>query len=73
MGIDSEILRTCKLVHNIGYAPNPGIRHRNQCMYKIDDDTQTSYHNEKNVTVPDSPMGRGREIAWVIISNKNSF
>lgn len=34
--VDPEILRSLKVVHPIGYAPNPGTRLRNQVPYKLD-------------------------------------
>ena len=71
--IDSDILRTSKIVHNVGYAPNPGTRRRNQCMYKMDSEGPTShYSNERQMTtVPDSPMGRGKYLQGAGVSTSN--
>ncbi|GFY60287.1 PAN2-PAN3 deadenylation complex catalytic subunit PAN2, partial [Trichonephila inaurata madagascariensis] len=38
--IDSLILNTMKMVGPIGYAPNPGIRQRNQVPYQLNDSKQ---------------------------------
>ncbi len=56
MPIDSEVLRTMKVVQNVGYAPNPGNRRRNQHQYKIRAQRQS---RERKASVPDSPIGRG--------------
>ncbi|XP_074658834.1 PAN2-PAN3 deadenylation complex catalytic subunit PAN2-like [Tubulanus polymorphus] len=54
--VDPEILRTVKYTQNVGYAPNPGTRHRNEVPYQLK--SNDSKGNKKR-TVPDSPSGRG--------------
>ncbi|XP_041478319.1 PAN2-PAN3 deadenylation complex catalytic subunit PAN2-like isoform X1 [Lytechinus variegatus] len=56
--IDSEILRSMKLVQFIGYAPNTGGRRRNQVAYK--DVTGGSKKTGKDI-VPESPSGRSED------------
>lgn len=57
MSIDSDIIRSMKVVQKVGYAPNPGIRRRNQCPYKLPGPGNS---RESKNSVPDSPIGRGR-------------
>ncbi|XP_060593443.1 PAN2-PAN3 deadenylation complex catalytic subunit PAN2-like [Ruditapes philippinarum] len=53
--IDSEILRTMKVYHNVGYAPNPGKERRNQIPYTKG--TEGTAKGKSNI--PESPLGRG--------------
>ena len=57
--IDNEILRTMKIVQNVGYARNPGNRRRNQVIYKLEKSAQSG--RDRKQSVPDSPLGRGKE------------
>ncbi|ESO96381.1 hypothetical protein LOTGIDRAFT_143977 [Lottia gigantea] len=59
--IDLEILRTMKIYHNAGYAPNPGKERRNQVPYKLNKDKKSN-----NSSVPESPLGRGED-AFVLV------
>jgi len=54
--IDPEILRNTKYAQNIGYAPNPGNRKRNQRPYKVKDKAGKE-SLERTSSVPDSPLG----------------
>ncbi|XP_064614568.1 LOW QUALITY PROTEIN: PAN2-PAN3 deadenylation complex catalytic subunit PAN2-like [Liolophura sinensis] len=54
--VDSEILRSMKIYHNVGYAPNPGNKRRNQVQYKLNENNK---HRSRKSSVPESPMGRG--------------
>ncbi|KAJ8313873.1 hypothetical protein KUTeg_008434 [Tegillarca granosa] len=53
--IDPDILKTMKIQHNVGYAPNPGKERRNQIPYKLTDEKS----QKKKSGVPESPIGRG--------------
>ncbi|KAL4222806.1 poly(A)-specific ribonuclease [Mactra antiquata] len=53
--IDSEILRTMKVYHNVGYAPNPGKERRNQIPYMKNNEGS----NKGKSNIPESPLGRG--------------
>ena len=57
--IDSDILRTMKVVQNVGYAPNPGTRRRNQMNYQ----SSFSLNKKKGKNVPSSPLGRGKNLS----------
>ncbi|ELU03678.1 hypothetical protein CAPTEDRAFT_225482 [Capitella teleta] len=52
--IDPEIIRTVKMVSNVGYAPNPGGRRRNQMQRPTASSHKTTHKN----SVPDSPLDR---------------
>ncbi|XP_014664898.1 PREDICTED: PAB-dependent poly(A)-specific ribonuclease subunit PAN2-like [Priapulus caudatus] len=54
--VDSDVLRTMKVVQFIGYAPNPGTRLRNQVPYRMD---KGSKGRQRKRSVPESPLGRG--------------
>lgn len=54
--IDSEILRTMKVYHNVGYAPNPGKEKRNQIPYL----KNTDGVSKGKSNIPESPLGRGK-------------
>lgn len=56
--IDSEVLRSMKMVQNVGYAPNPGSRLRNQVNYKLSIN-KPGTQRKMNSNVPDSPLERG--------------
>ncbi|XP_048246742.1 PAN2-PAN3 deadenylation complex catalytic subunit Pan2-like isoform X1 [Haliotis rufescens] len=63
--IDPEILRTMKVYHNVGYAPNSGKERRNQIPYKLPKEvhmqtTGGTTHTRKS-SVPESPLGRGED------------
>ncbi|XP_023932627.1 PAN2-PAN3 deadenylation complex catalytic subunit PAN2-like [Lingula anatina] len=55
--IDNEILRSIMTRDNMGYAPNPGIKQRNQVPYKVNTGTTKGRHRKPSV--PESPLGRG--------------
>lgn len=57
--IDSDILRTMKVVQNVGYAPNLGTRRRNQMNYQ----SSFSPNKKKGKNVPSSPLGRGKNLS----------
>ncbi len=46
-----------KVVQNVGYAPNPGTRRRNQVNYL----SPSSSNKRRGKNVPSSPLGRGKE------------
>ena len=48
-----------KVVQNVGYAPNPGTRRRNQMSYQ----TVFSPNKKKGKSVPSSPLGRGKNLS----------
>ncbi|CAI9729366.1 PAN2-PAN3 deadenylation complex catalytic subunit Pan2-like isoform X1 [Octopus vulgaris] len=50
--VEPELLRTMKMRHNVGYAPNPGTTHRNQVPY----DLKNESNNYKSI--PESSNGR---------------
>ena len=53
--VDPEILRSMKVYHNVGYAPNPGNLRRNQIPYVIK--AEGAAKGKSNI--PESPLGRG--------------
>ena len=55
--IDPEILRTMKMVQNVGYAPNPGNKRRNQIPYVLPAHSQS----QSKSNIPDSPQERGNK------------
>ena len=57
--IDPEILRSMKVYHNVGYAPNPGNLRRNQIPYILKQEGTTKGKSN----IPESPLGRGKE--WI--------
>ena len=57
--IDPEILRNCKQVQNVGHAPNPRTRRRNQCMYA------EGKAKEKLSTDIGSPLRRSKKYSVV--------
>ncbi|XP_064647285.1 PAN2-PAN3 deadenylation complex catalytic subunit PAN2-like isoform X2 [Lineus longissimus] len=58
--IDPEVLRTVKYNQNIGYAPNPGNRRRNQVQYDMGKGAGRGGGDSRGKKgVPDSPIGRG--------------
>uniref|UniRef100_H2YM48 USP domain-containing protein n=1 Tax=Ciona savignyi TaxID=51511 RepID=H2YM48_CIOSA len=67
--IDPELLRTMKVVHGIGYAPNPGSRRRNQVPYKLKDITSNDCRG-KNAAVPESPLGRDEQPHLYMVPKK---
>nr|XP_026693869.1 PAN2-PAN3 deadenylation complex catalytic subunit PAN2 isoform X1 [Ciona intestinalis] len=67
--IDPELLRSMKVVHGIGYAPNPGTRRRNQVPYKLKD--MTSHDRKgKKAAVPESPLGRDEQPHLYMVPKK---
>ena len=48
-----------KVVQNVGYAPNPGTRRRNQMNYQ----SSFSPNKKKGKNVPSSPLGRGKNLS----------
>ena len=55
--VNPDLLRSMKVVHGIGYAPNPGNRKRNQVPYKLKD-IAVRDQSGKKAALPDSPLGR---------------
>ena len=54
--LDTDILRSMKMQHNVGYAKNLGKEKRNQIPY-----VQVNEKSKKGKgSVPESPIGRGR-------------
>uniref|UniRef100_A0A0L8I679 USP domain-containing protein n=1 Tax=Octopus bimaculoides TaxID=37653 RepID=A0A0L8I679_OCTBM len=51
--VEPELLRTMKMRHNVGYAPNPGTTHRNQVPYDLKNES-----NNYNKSIPESSNGR---------------
>ncbi|KAI0219805.1 PAN2-PAN3 deadenylation complex catalytic subunit PAN2, partial [Lamellibrachia satsuma] len=58
--LDPEILKSVKMVQNVGYAPNPNTRLRNQVAYKCNNLGNNSTQ-ERTSSVPESPLGRGED------------
>ena len=59
--IDPDIIRSMKVVQNVGYAPNPGNRRRNQMNYRqLSPNGDKNKQRNKGSSVPDSPIGRGK-------------
>lgn len=52
------------MAQNVGYAPNPGIRKRNQVSYR----GAVGLKNDggRKASVPDSPIGRGRYSSSIV-------
>lgn len=67
--IDPNIIKTMKVVHGIGYAPNPGNRRRNQVPYKLKDICNQDKLGKK-AAVPDSPLGRDEQPHLFMVPKK---
>nr|XP_039268945.1 PAN2-PAN3 deadenylation complex catalytic subunit PAN2-like [Styela clava] len=67
--IDPNIIQTMKIVHGIGYAPNPGNRRRNQVPYKLKDIAKQDKMGKK-AAVPDSPLGREEQPHLYMVPKK---
>ena len=65
--IDSDILRSMKVVQNVGYAPSTGTRRRNQMNYQ----TSFSPNKKKGKNVPSSPLGRGKNLSDIDSTSSN--
>ncbi|XP_076473089.1 PAN2-PAN3 deadenylation complex catalytic subunit PAN2-like isoform X2 [Babylonia areolata] len=53
--LDPEIVRSAKVVHNVGYASNPRRVRRNQIPYTLPKENGA----KRQLSVPESPIGRG--------------
>ncbi|XP_076824729.1 PAN2-PAN3 deadenylation complex catalytic subunit PAN2-like isoform X2 [Clavelina lepadiformis] len=67
--IDPDLIRSMKVVHGIGYAPNPGNRRRNQVPYKLKDMSVRDSKGKK-AAVPDSPLGRDEQPHLYMVPKK---
>ena len=63
--IDPEILRTMKVYHNVGYAPNPGTLRRNQIPYIMK--SEGTAKGKSNI--PESPLGRGNKSTFCVLES----
>ena len=60
LGIDPEVMRNIQYNQNIGYAPNPANRRRNQVPYDLTTNTGPQKKDRKNKAAENSSASKGK-------------